>query len=80
MDPQPEPRDVMSTGEHKALSMNEDPSMREMLVRIDERTKGLDSRFVKRDEFAPIQKIVYGLTTMAIVTIFGALFALVIRH
>lgn len=73
------PRGVLDTGEHEAIT-NMDPSSRDLLVRIDERTRALDTRYVRRDEFLPIQKIVYGLAAMAMITIFGALLALIIRR
>jgi hypothetical protein len=50
-----------------------------MLVRIDERTKGLDAKYVRRDEFLPVQKIVYGLTGIVLVSMLAALLALVLR-
>lgn len=67
----------------------EDPE-KEMLIRIDERTSNLISRFdtlelslkkeyVKRDEFWPVRVIVYtgaGTTLLAVV---GAVIAVVIR-
>ena len=38
----------------------------------------VDSRFVTHDEFEPIKKVVYGLVGLILVSVVGALVALVI--
>lgn len=65
-------------------------TQRELLIRIDERTKNLvkrfdefemnQSRFVSREEFAPIQKLVYGVVGLILVSVFGALVSLVVMQ
>lgn len=63
----------------------------EMLYRIDERTSTLvrdfeefkdlvNGAFISRAEFEPIQKIVYGIVTLILTTVFGAILALVIKQ
>lgn len=53
---------------------------REMLIRIDERTKGLDARYVKREEFLPVQRIVYGMAGLILVGVLLGLLGLVVLH
>lgn len=48
------------------------------VARIDERTSNLDHRFVQRSEFAPIQKIVYGLVGLILVTVFAGFLGLLL--
>ena len=38
----------------------------------------VDSRFVTKEQFMPVQKIVYGLVALILVAVFGALVGLVI--
>lgn len=38
----------------------------------------VDNRFVTKDEFAPVQKLVYGLVALILIGVFGALIGLVI--
>lgn len=38
----------------------------------------IDNRFVTKDEFAPVQKLVYGLVALILIAVFGALIGLVI--
>lgn len=60
---------------------------RELLIRIDERTQGmqediavLKNDFVKKEEFRPIKNLVYGLVSLILTGVVGALLALVIRN
>lgn len=59
---------------------------RELLIRIDERTKGMEEDikvikddFVKKEEFKPIKNLVYGLVSLILTGVVGALLALVVR-
>ena len=38
----------------------------------------LDSRYVSKDEFEPIKKLVYGVVGLILTTVIGALLALVV--
>lgn len=73
-------------GEHVSDDMNN----AELLIRIDERTKKLiedfanfsrnmSNSYVRKEEFAPVQKVVYGLVGVITVGVSGALLALVLR-
>ena len=50
-----------------------------MLARIDERTRNLDSRYVQRNEFVPVQRIVYGLVSIMVISVIVAVLKLVIQ-
>jgi ABC-type phosphate transport system permease subunit len=63
----------------------------EMLYRIDERTSTLckdfeefkdmvNGAFISRAEFEPVRKLVYGLVTLILTTVFGSILALVIKQ
>lgn len=71
-------------------SVSDGMNSSELLIRIDERTsklmndfaelaKSLSSTYVRKEEFAPVQKIAYGLVGMIVVGVVGALLALVLR-
>lgn len=61
-----------------------------LLVRLDERTKGIQeqiaaldkkfSAYVTQHEFSPIQKIVYGLAGLILTAFVSALIALVVTR
>lgn len=70
--------DATQTGDRQALSA-EMASVLTMVARIDERTANLDTRYVKRDEFAPVQRLVYGGAGLALVSVFAALLAMVVN-
>ena len=40
----------------------------------------MEADYVSRTEFAPIQKIVYGMISLILVAVFGALIALVVKQ
>lgn len=46
----------------------------ETVVRLDERTRDV----VRREEFAPVQRIVYGLVGLILLTVFGAILGLAV--
>lgn len=53
-----------------------------MLLRIDEKVVAVHARmddFVTRQEFQPVQRIVYGLVTVILVGIVGAIVELLIK-
>jgi len=59
----------------------------DLLVRIDERTRRiseditfLKGEFVKKDEFIPIQKLVYGMVGLILISVVGSLLALIIQQ
>lgn len=63
----------------------------EMLYRIDERTSTLvrdfeefkdlvNGAFITRNEFEPVKKLVYGLVTMILTGVMGAVIGLVIKQ
>ena len=58
----------------------------QLLIRIDERTKKLEeslnrfeSIYVTHQEFAPVKVVAYGLVTLCMTGIVGALLAFVLR-
>ena len=62
-----------------------------LLARIDERTRTMAARlgtleakieasYITRLEFAPVQRIVYGLVSVVLLTVLGGLVALVVRR
>ena len=64
----------------------EDFSGQELLIRIDERTKNMQADivlikddFVKKEEFKPIQKLVYGLVALILTAVVGGILALVLK-
>jgi len=55
----------------------------DLLVRIDERVKVILEKlddYVTKEEFRPVQRIVYGLVGGALLTMLGAVIALVIKN
>ena len=48
------------------------------LERMDTQLKTIDSNHVRRDEFEPIQRLVYGLVSIVLVAVIGAIVALVV--
>lgn len=65
----------MSDCEHKV-------SDHDLLLRIDEKVVAVHARmddFVTRQEFQPVQRIVYGLVTVILVGIVGAIVELLIK-
>ena len=63
-----------------------DDSDRELLIRIDERTQsivtsiaGIESNYVRKDQFAPVQKIVYGAVGIVLVAVAVAGITLVMK-
>lgn len=71
------------------MTMDED-KRDELLFRLDERTQShskiltdintaLHSDFVKKTEFEPVKRLVYGALTVPLLAIIGALVALVLK-
>lgn len=63
----------------------------QLLGRIDERTRGINDRldkleikidknFVTRAEFTPVRNIAYGLVSVTVLTVLGAILALVLKQ
>lgn len=48
------------------------------LVRLEERTHNLLS-FVRREEFEPVKRLVFGLVSLILVAVVGTLVTLVVR-
>lgn len=46
--------------------------------RIDDIETDIEKNFVRKDQFTPIQKIVYGLVGLTLTTVLGALIATVV--
>ena len=66
---------------------NQHQSDHDLLVRIDERTTGLVAKvngmldtYVTKIEFSPVKKIVYGLITIILIAVVGAIVSLVIKR
>lgn len=51
----------------------------EILKKIEEIDEKLDHSFVPISRFTPIEKIVYGMTTLILVAVLGAIIKLVIK-
>lgn len=61
-----------------------------LLARLDERTMNIESKlnsaiedkksFVTKAEFEPVKRIVYGMVALVLVSVFGALLALVLTQ
>lgn len=50
------------------------------LVRaVDDIKLNLKNDYVKRDEFLPIQKLMYGMVSIVLISVVGALIALVLK-
>ena len=59
-----------------------DEKDRDLLVRLDERTKRMEEdmrNFVTHEEFRPIKLIAYGLVSTILLSVFGAILALVLK-
>lgn len=60
----------------------EDALIRQDLEYIKDRVSKIDNQleanYITRQEFAPIQKLVYGMVSLVLVTVFGALLAMVV--
>lgn len=62
-----------------------DPSDHNLLIRMDERIKiitdmlkTIPDKYVTKEEFRPIKAFVYGLMTATLLTVLGAVLALVV--
>ena len=58
----------------------------ELLIRVDERTKliieemkTLKFSYVRKEEFEPVKRLVYGLVGLILISVGGAVIALVLR-
>lgn len=83
----PKHKDVTEESDNEE-SLN--PHDNNLLIRIDERLKGLslqvsemknnmDDKFVTKSEFEPIKKLSYGLISIILIAVFGAILTLVIK-
>ena len=57
-------------------------SDKELLVRIDERTKNIEERldlFVTKEAFIPVRALIYGLATLTLITVVGGVLATIIK-
>lgn len=64
----------------------EDMGVKELLIRLDERTKNiqqsmnlLPQNYVQKQEFLPVRNVVYGFVSLILVTIVGAILALILK-
>ncbi len=58
-------------------------SDKELLVRIDERTKNMEERldlFVTKEAFVPVRNLIYLLVSCTLLTILGGVLATVFRQ
>ena len=46
---------------------------------VDDIKQRLDAHYVRREEFEPVKKVVYGMVSVMLMTIVGALVALVLK-
>jgi len=56
-----------------------DERTRSMAVDLEEMKVSVRRGYVRRDEFVPVQRLVYGLVALTLTTVAGAVIALVIR-
>ena len=78
-------RDIF--GEHKAsgrfIDVSRIPLICKSIIDTSARLQGiekrLDDHYVSKEEFGPVKQIVYGLISLILVAVVGALLALVIR-
>jgi hypothetical protein len=54
--------------------------IRQLRVDVNEVKNKLDANYVTKDEFDPIKKLVYGVVSIVLVGVMGALLALVINR
>lgn len=66
--------------ELKNLGKNLDEFKLNMKTDIEEVKRLLKDGFVTKEEFAPVKSIVYGLVTLVLISVVGALIALVVMH
>ncbi len=52
--------------------------MQQVKLDLDEKDKRNEERYVNRDQFDPVQKIVYGVVALILTAVVGALIALVL--
>jgi subtilase family serine protease len=71
-------RDDMSKIQVKLAEVQKDVEF--IKIEITEIKKKLDSIYVTQDEFDPVRKIVYGVVSLILVAVVGAIIALVIRR
>lgn len=51
----------------------------DLLVRIDERTKGMQENYVTKKEFFPVRLITYGFVGLVMVTVIVAIISSVLK-
>ena len=68
------------------MSQHDQPTMQELLVRIDERTQRLENDIktmkensVTKEEFWPVKSLVYGGVGVVLVAIVGAFLHLILK-
>ena len=54
-------------------------SFRELIKEIDRLEDKVDRTYLKLTEFDPVKKVVYGLVSLTLITVFGAVLTLVIK-
>ena len=47
-------------------------------ISVDEVKKNTETNFVTKAEFAPVKQIVYGIISLVVIAVFGALISLVV--
>lgn len=50
-----------------------------LIKKVDKIDSCLEKDYISRQEFEPIRKIVYGMISLILIAVFGALLALVIK-
>ena len=48
-------------------------------LQVDQLREDIHSEYVRKSEFQPVQKIVYGLVSLILISVVGALLALIIK-
>lgn len=82
----PNVQDLMSRLDELTSRVVSIESTRELLIRIDERTMGIMTEmvnvkngYVRKEEFNPVQKIVYGLVGVILISVMGGILAIILR-
>ncbi len=82
----PNVNDIMTRIDELTQRIVSIESTKELLIRIDERTMGILSEmnsikngYVRKEEFNPVQKIVYGLVGVILISVMGGILAIILR-
>lgn len=70
-----EERSNFNTKLHEANS----ELIKQVAVQLKEYVKAAEEKYVTKDEFNPVRQIVYGLVGLILVSVVGAVIALVVR-